>query len=60
MCVVKSPQLCFGEVNIADITINPRSRDDIPAVLRGLQYIYVNKNIRKKFSKHLKKHSTQK
>lgn len=46
MRVVKNPQSSFGQVNIADIYINPRSRDDIPAVLRGLQYIYVNADIR--------------
>jgi hypothetical protein len=29
-----------GEIDIAQIEINPRSRDDIPAVLKGLQLIY--------------------
>ncbi len=38
---VKSPQLHFGEVNIADIEFDARSRDDIPAVLKGLQYMVV-------------------
>ena len=46
MRIVKNPQSNFGQVNIADIYIDPRSRDDIPAVLRGLQYIYVNADIR--------------
>jgi len=55
MRIVKNPQLCFGEVNIADIHINPRSRDDIPAVLKGLQYIYVNDDIRKKVFNALEK-----
>lgn len=45
---VKKSQLHFGEVNIADIEIDPRSRDDIPAVLKGLQYIYTNDAARKK------------
>jgi len=46
MRIVKSSQSSFGQVDIAEIEINPRSRDDIPAVLKGLQYIYVNPAIR--------------
>jgi len=45
---VKNPQLHFGEVNIADIELDARSRDDIPAILKGLQYIYTNDDARKK------------
>lgn len=30
----------LGQIPIAEIVINPKSRDDIPKVLRGLQYIY--------------------
>jgi hypothetical protein len=48
MRIVKTPQLHFGEVNIADIDINPRSRDDIPAILKGLQYIYTHSETREK------------
>lgn len=48
MRVVKNLQSNFGQVNIADIHISARSRDDIPAVLRGLQYIYVQPNIRER------------
>jgi len=39
---MKNPQLHFGEVNIADIKIDARSRDDVPAILKGLQYIYTD------------------
>jgi len=45
---VKNPQLHFGEVNISDIKIDARSRDDIPAILRGLQYIYTHETAREK------------
>ena len=45
---MKNPQLHFGEVNIADIHIDARSRDDVPAILKGLQYIYTNDAARKK------------
>lgn len=55
MRVVKNSQLCFGEVNIADININSRSRDDIPAVLKGLQYIYITDEVREKVFDALEK-----
>ena len=45
---IKTPQLHFGEVNIADIEIDARSRDDVPAILKGLQYIYTDDVARKK------------
>lgn len=48
MRIVKQAQSNFGQTNIADIRIDPRSRDDIPAVLKGLQYIYVNPDLRNK------------
>jgi IS5 family transposase len=48
MRIVKAPQSNFGQVDIAQIKFSARSRDDIPAVLKGLQYIYVNAEIRSK------------
>lgn len=42
MRVVKNQQMQIGEVDISTIKFNPKSRDDIPQVLMGLQYIYVN------------------
>jgi len=44
----ENPQLHFGEVNIADIKFDARSRDDIPAILKGLQYIYTDDAPREK------------
>ncbi len=35
------PQLAFGVVDIAAIQLDPLSRDDIPRLLPGLQYIYM-------------------
>jgi len=37
-----------GEIDIAQIQINPRSRDDIPAVLKGLQLIYTQTDKRER------------
>lgn len=36
----------FGEVDIATINFDPRSRDEIPKLLRGLQEIYCNRKVR--------------
>lgn len=36
----------FEEVSIEDIRINPKSRDDIPQILRGLQHIYTTPDLR--------------
>lgn len=48
MRVVKNPQSSFGQVDIAQIQFSTRSRDDIPAVLRGLQFIYTNNDTRQR------------
>jgi len=48
MRIVKTSQLHFGQVDISEIKLDPRSRDDIPAVLKGLQYIYTTENIRER------------
>ena len=48
MRVVKQQQGRLGQVAIADIQFDARSRDDIPAVLKGLQYIYVTEAVREK------------
>ena len=38
----------FGEIAIAQIEIDSKSRDDIPAVLKGLQHIYTNAPLRER------------
>ena len=43
---VINPQLQFGEVDIGAIALDPKSRDDIPQLLRGLQHIYTNPALR--------------
>jgi transposase, IS5 family len=39
---VIDPQLSLGELDIAAIVIDAKSRDDIPRILRGLQHIYTD------------------
>jgi len=36
----------LGEVSIASIQFNMKSRDDIPKILKGLQYIYITDSVR--------------
>ena len=43
---VIDPQLKFGEQDISAIHLDPKSRDDIPQILRGLQYIYTTPKLR--------------
>ncbi len=39
---VKESQMRFGEKDISQIEFDLRSRDEIPKLLMGLQYIYGN------------------
>lgn len=44
---IENQQLQIGQQDIAKIRLDPKSRDDIPQLLRGLQYIYTTAEIRK-------------
>ena len=39
---VREPQFSLGQAPIAEIQIDPKSRDDIPAILLGLQALYLH------------------
>ncbi|MYJ52886.1 MAG: hypothetical protein F4093_09570 [Gammaproteobacteria bacterium] len=43
---VETAQLEIGSVFLEDVVINPKSRDDIPALLLGLQHLYVVPELR--------------
>ena len=43
---VINPQLQLGELDIGSIRIDPKSRDDIPQILLGLQHIYTTPEVR--------------
>ena len=45
---VIDPQVPLGGTDIGAIEINPKSRDDIPQILRGLQRIYTTPAIRER------------
>ena len=60
MRMIKNPQMQIGEVDISQIKFDPKSRDDIPKVLKGLQHIYVNVAIREEIFALLEKHISPK
>ena len=43
---VQDPQPELGAIGIEDIWLNPKSRDDIPAILLGLQHLYADAGLR--------------
>ena len=55
MRTVNDVQLKLGEIDISQIEIDLKSRDDIPQILRGLQHLYVNVDIREKLFQALEK-----
>lgn len=55
MRVVINPQMQIGEVDISKIEFDPKSRDEMPQVLMGLQYIYTNIQIREEIFSLLEK-----
>ena len=53
MRVVKNPQMQIGEVDISKIVFDPKSRDDMPKLLKELQYLYTNLETREEIFKIL-------
>ena len=53
---VIDPRRPLGSVPIEDIKLNVKSRDDIPAILIGLQAIYKNKTTREELFRLLDEH----
>ena len=53
---VHRSQFQLGQVPIEEIWINPKSRDDIPAVLKGLQHIWCEEELRERLFALLDEH----
>ena len=49
-------QFEFGQVPVEKIWIDPKSRDDIPAVLKGLQHIWSDEELRARLFALLDEH----
>ena len=47
-------QQTFGNVDISQIKTDPKSRDEIDKIVRGLQFIFITKEIREEVFKLLK------
>ena len=60
MRTVTEPQFQLGEIDITHIKIDPRSRDDIPQLLRSLQYLYSDNTLREEIFQILEKLSPPK
>jgi transposase, IS5 family len=45
---VIDPQRALGQADIAAIVFNPKSRDDIPQIRRGLQHLYLDPELRQR------------
>ncbi len=45
MRAIFEPQFELGHTPIGEISFDARSRDDIPAVLRGLQDIFTHRDV---------------
>ena len=56
MRIVHNPQLVFGQVPIEDLVLDARSRDDIPAVLKGIQQLFANRSLRQQIFDLLQRH----
>lgn len=54
--IVQHSQMDLGELNVAAIRISPKSRDDIPKLLKGLQYIYTTRSVRDSIFQLLETH----
>ena len=52
----RKSQLALGEARIEDIKLDHKSRDDIPAVLLGLQHLYSQEETREKLFSLLEEH----
>jgi hypothetical protein len=48
MRVINSKQIKLGAIDVSQVKIDPKSRDDIPQILRGIQYLYTQVEIREK------------
>ncbi|MEO6319087.1 MAG: ISNCY family transposase, partial [Polaromonas sp.] len=46
MRVVQNEQMSIGEVDVSQVKFDLKSRDDIPKILRGLQHLYLQPDLR--------------
>ena len=59
MRIVHDSHIALGQIPIPEIEIDPSSRDDIPAVLKGIQHIYCDEPLRESVFDLLEEHLLQ-
>ena len=59
MRVAENKVLVLGQVDIDDVELDPRSRDDIPAVLLGIQSLHLDADLLAKILNLLRSHLFQ-
>ena len=59
MRIVKNYQTAFDQIAIEDIQIDASSRDDIPAVLKGIQHVYCDLAVRERLFALMEEHLLQ-
>ena len=59
MRVIQNPQFSLGQIPIEELQFEPRSRDDIPAILQGIQFIYCDLDLRNAIFDCLERHILQ-
>ena len=52
---VLHPQMKIGEVDISEIIFKTKSRDEVVKVLKGLQHLYLNNEVRDKLFDYLER-----
>jgi transposase, IS5 family len=52
---VQNMQMKIGEVDISQIKFDPKSRDDVPKILKGLQHLYITALLRSQIFELLEK-----
>ena len=48
-------EMRLGEIDISQVKIDTKSRDDIPQILRGIQYLYTDAEVRERLFSALEK-----
>ena len=60
MRAIQKAEMLLGQIAIENIALDARCRDDVPAVLKGIQYIYCQEELRQEIFTLLENHILEK
>ncbi len=60
MRAIQKAEMLLGQIAIENIALDARCRDDVPAVLKGIQYIYCKEELRQEIFTLLENHILEK